>query len=418
MELRRVVVTGIGALTPIGHNVVEYWDALVKGVSGAARITKFDPEKFTTQFACELKNFNAADYLTHKEILRMDPCAQYAMVSTMEALKDSALDLETVDKERVGVIFGSGVGGFHSMMESANIFYESNRTPRFSPYLLIKVLGDLITGHISLKFGFTGPNYITSAACASAANAFGDALHLIQMGKADVIVAGGTEASIVEVAVGGFGAVKALSTHNHDPLHASRPFDKDRDGFVMGEGAAVLILEDLDHALARGAHIYAELGGVGLSADAYHITAPDPEGKGAVRSMLGAISDAGLKPEDVDYVNMHGTSTQLGDLSECVAVNKVFGNHARNLVLNSTKSQIGHLLGAGPAVESIAIIKSMEHNLIHPTINVETLDPNLPQDWNYAIHGPVEREVNVAISNSFGFGGHNVTLLYKKFKSK
>lgn len=415
MKLKRVVVTGLGALTPIGNNVAEFWDSLLKGVSGSARITHFNPEKFKTQFACELKDFNIEDFIPHKEVLRMDPCAQYAMVSTMEALQDSGIDLDTVNKDRVGVIFGTGVGGFYSMMESANSFIENDRTPRFSPYLIIKVLSDLVTGYISLKFGFTGPNYVTSAACASAANAIGDGMRLIQLGKTDIVVAGGTEASIVEAAVGGFDAMRALSTRNDDPATASRPFDKDRDGFVMGEGSAALILEDLDHALARGAKIYAELSGIGMSADAYHVTAPDPQGTGAVRSMHNALEDAGIHPEEIDYINMHGTSTQLGDLSECVAVEKVFGPHAKKLVLNSTKSMTGHLLGAGPAVESVAIIKSMQHDIIHPTINIQNLDPRLPQDWNYAANGPVERNIRVAISNSFGFGGHNVTLLYKKF---
>lgn len=415
MGLKRVVITGLGALTPIGNNVADYWDSLIKGCSGAARITHFNPEKFKTQFACELKNFNVEDFIPHKEVLRMDPCAQYAMVSTMEALRDSGINLDEINKERVGVIFGTGVGGFYSMMESANSFIENDRTPRFSPYLIIKVLSDLVTGYISLKFGFTGPNYVTSAACASAANAISDGMRLIQLGKTDLVVAGGTESSIVEAAVGGFDAMRALSTRNDDPAHASRPFDKDRDGFVMGEGSATLILEDLDHARARGAKIYAEICGVGMSADAYHVTAPDPQGSGAVKSMTCALQDAGLSPTDVDYINMHGTSTQLGDLSECVAVDKVFGEHAAKLVMNSTKSMTGHLLGAGPAVESVAIIKSMQHNLIHPTINIEHLDERLPQNWNYAAHGPVERDIRVAISNSFGFGGHNVTLLYKKF---
>lgn len=415
MELKRVVVTGLGALTPIGNNVADYWSSLLAGTSGAARITRFDPEKFKTQFACELKNFNVEDFIPHKEVLRMDPCAQYAMVATMEALQDSGLNLDAIDKERVGVIFGTGVGGFQSMMESANSFIENGRTPRFSPYLLLKVLCDLVTGYISLKYGFTGPNYITSAACASSANAISDAMHLIQLGKCDVIIAGGTEAGIVEASIGGFDAMRALSTRNDDPQTASRPFDRDRDGFVMGEGSGALILESLDHALARGARIYAELGGVGLSADAYHVTAPDPEGIGAVKSMTNAIKDANMKPEDIDYINMHGTSTPLGDLAECLAVNHVFGDHARMLVINSTKSMTGHLLGAGPAIESIAIVKSMQHSILHPTINIFNLDQRLPQDWNYAANKTVEREVNAAISNSFGFGGHNVTLLYKKY---
>ncbi len=345
----------------------------------------------------------------------MDPCAQYAMVSTMEALEDSGLNLDTVDKDRVGVIMGTGVGGFTSMMETAHVFIENDRTPRFSPYLLLKVLEDMVTGYISLRYGFRGPNYVTSSACASAANAIGDALHLLQMGKADVIITGGTEAAVVEGAVGGFDSMHALSTRNDDPQRASRPFDTDRDGFVIGEGAATLILETLDHALVRGAKIYGEVGGIGMSADAYNSTAPDPNGSGAVLSMRRSLEDAGLKPEDIDYVNMHGTSTPMGDISECFAVKEVFGEHIKDMVINSTKSLIGHLLGAGPAIESIAILMSMKDGIIHPTINLENLDPRLDPSWNYAANAPVNKTVNAAISNSFGFGGHNVTLLYKKF---
>lgn len=416
MKLKRVVVTGLGALTPIGNDVNTYWDSLLKGVSGADFITHFNPEKFQTKFACELKGFNVLDYLPGKEAQRMDPCAQYAMITVMEALRDSALDLDSVDKRRVGVICGTGVGGFTAMMESAYAFYSNDYTPRFSPYLLLKVLADMVTGYISLKFGLRGPAYVTSSACASAGNAIGDALRLIQLGKADVIFTGGTEASIVETAIGGFNSMRALSTRNDDPKHASRPFDVDRDGFVMGEGAATLVLEELDHALARGAKIYAEVAGIGMSADAYNATAPNPSGLGAVESMTQALEDAELRPEDVDYINMHGTSTPLGDLSECLAIQQVFGDHAEKLVLNSTKSMIGHLMGAGAAVESVAILLSMRDSLIHPTINVEHLDPKLPQNWNYALNGPVHRDVRVGLTNSFGFGGHNVTLIYKKFE--
>ncbi|MBO4504010.1 MAG: beta-ketoacyl-ACP synthase II [Bacteroidales bacterium] len=415
MDLKRVVVTGLGALTPIGLTVETYWDALLKGVSGAGPITRFDAENFRTQFACELKDFDVLNYLPRKEAQRMDPCAQYAIVATLEALQDSGLDLETVDKDRVGVIMGTGVGGFTSMMETANVFVENGRIPRFSPYLLLKVLADMVTGYISLRFGFRGPNYVTTSACASAGNAIGDALHMLQLGKADVIITGGSEAAVVEGAVGGFNSMRALSTRNDDPLHASRPFDTGRDGFVIGEGAGVLVLETLDHALARNAHIYCELCGVGMSADAYNATAPDPHGSGAVMSMRLALQDAQMSPDEIDYVNMHGTSTPLGDLAECFAVREVFGEHVTRMVLNSTKSMIGHLMGAGPAVESIAILMSMRDGMVHPTINLENLDPQIPQDWNFAAHGPVRCEVNAAISNSFGFGGHNVTLLYKKF---
>ena len=416
MELRRVVITGLGVLTPIGNNVADFWNALLKGVSGASYITYFNTEKFKTKFACELKNFNVLDYMLQKEAQRMDPVAQYALVSTMEALEDSQLDLDAVDKNRVGVVFGTGVGGFMSMQESANVYNHNNNVPRFSPYLLIKVLADLIPGYISLKYGFRGPNFVTTSACASSANAIADAMQLIQLGKADVIVAGGAEACINEIAVGGFDAMRALSTNNADPEHASRPFDVHRDGFVMGEGAGSLILEDLDHALARGAKIYGEVCGVGMSADAHHVTAPDPEGLGAIMSMNLAMRDAGVHPEEVDYINMHGTSTQLGDLSECHAIQHVFGSHAPEMVLNSTKSMIGHLLGAGAAVESAVILLSMRDGVLHPTINIQELDPRISPEWNFAMNGPVHRDVRVAISNSFGFGGHNVSLLFKKFE--
>lgn len=415
MELKRVVVTGLGALTPIGLDVNSYWKSLLAGKSGAGPITKFDAEKFKTRFACELKGFDVLDYISKKEAVRMDPCSHYAIAAVDQAIADSGLLLDSIDKNRVGVIMGTGVGGFTSMMETANVFVSNNREPRFSPYLLLKVLEDMVTGHISLKYGFKGPNYVTSSACASAASALSDAMHHLQLGNADVIISGGTEAAIVEGAVGGFNAMRALSTRNDDPLHASRPFDVDRDGFVMGEGAGVLILETLEHALARGAKIYGELCGVGMTAEAHHETAPDPEGGAAVRSMQLAIEAAHIRPEDVDYINMHGTSTQLGDLSECKAVEKLFGQHAENMVLNSTKSMTGHLLGAGPAVESIAILMAMRDDLVHPTINISQLDPRIPQNWNFAAAGPVHKLVNYALSNSFGFGGHNVTLLYKKF---
>ncbi len=416
MDLKRVVITGMGALTPVGLTVESYWDALLRGDSGAGPITRFDAEKFKTRFACELKGFDILNYLPRKEAQRMDPCAQYAMVATMEALQDSGLDMEVVDKDRVGVILGTGVGGFTSMMETANVFVENNRNPRFSPYLLLKVLADMVSGYISLRYGFRGPNYVTTSACASAGNAIGDAMHLLQLGKADVIVTGGTEAAVVEGAVGGFNSMHALSVRNEDPQHASRPFDVDRDGFVIGEGAGILILETLDHALARDARIYGELCGVGMSADAYNATAPDPHGAGAVMSMRLSLQDAGIHPDEIDYVNMHGTSTMLGDIAECAALQEVFGSHVSQMVLNSTKSMTGHLLGAGPAVESIAILMSMRDGVVHPTINLDRLDPKIPQDWNFAAHGPVQCAINAAISNSFGFGGHNVTLLYKRYQ--
>lgn len=415
MELKRVVITGLGALTPIGLGVENYWKSLLGGVSGAGPITRFDPTNFKTRFACELKGFDVLQYLPSKEAQRMDPCAQYAMVAAMEALSDSGLVLDSIDLDRVGVVVGTGVGGFTSMMDTANVYVENNRIPRFSPYFLLKVLEDMVTGYISLHFGFRGPNYVTSAACASAANAISDAMHLIQLGKADVLLSGGTEAAIVEAAVGGFDAMRALSTRNDDPIHASRPFDVGRDGFVMGEGSAILILEEMEHALARGAHIYAEIGGVGMSADASNATAPHPQGAGAISSMKRALEDAHLNIEDVDYINMHGTSTRIGDLSECRAIQALFGDHADKMVMNSTKSMIGHLLGAGAAVESVAILLSMRDSVVHPTINLFELDPEIPQTWNFASSGPVQKKIDVAISNSFGFGGHNVTLLYKKF---
>lgn len=415
MELKRVVVTGLGALTPIGLDVDSYWKSLLAGQSGAGPITKFDAEKFKTRFACELKDFDVLNYISKKEAMRMDPCSHYAVAAVDQAIADSGLALDSIDKNRVGVIMGTGVGGFTSMMETANVFVSNNRDPHFSPYLLLKVLEDMVTGHISIRYGFKGPNYVTSSACASAASALSDAMHHLQLGNADVIISGGTEAAIVEGAVGGFNAMRALSTRNDDPQHASRPFDVDRDGFVMGEGAGVLVLETLEHAQARGAKIYGELRGVGMTAEAHHETAPDPEGNAAVRSMQLAIEAAHVRPEDVDYINMHGTSTQLGDLSECKAIESLFGQHAENMVLNSTKSMTGHLLGAGPAIESIAILMSMRDDLVHPTINIKQLDPRIPQNWNFAASGPVRKSVNVALSNSFGFGGHNVTLLYKKF---
>lgn len=416
MELKRVVVTGLGAITPIGLDVPTFWDALLKGVSGAGRITRFDPTHFKTQIACELKGFDILNYMSKKEAQRMDPCAQYAMVSTMEALTDSALDLKREDKRRIGVIFGTGVGGFSSTMETASTFIENNKVPRFSPYLLLKVLGDMVTGYISLHYGFKGPNYVTSSACASAGNAIADAFHLIQLGKADVIVTGGTEAAVVEHTVGGFDAMRALSNRNDDPQHASRPFDVDRDGFVIGEGSSCLILECMDHALARGAKIYGELAGVGLTADAHNATAPDPNGEGAINSMLLALEDAQLAPDQIDYINLHGTSTPLGDIAECNAIQQVFQEHAESMVFNSTKSMTGHMLGAGPATESVVTLLSICNNMVHPTINLQQLDPKLPASWNFAANAPVQKEIRAALSNSFGFGGHNVTLLFKKFE--
>ena len=416
MNLKRVVVTGIGALTPIGNNVAEYWGNLLKGVSGAGHITYFDTGKFKTRIACQLKDYVPSEHFTNKELSKLDRSAQYALISSAEALEDAHFDWDRLDKDRVGVVFGTGIGGLTSSEEAVQQFMLQDRDPRFSPYHLLRVLANTVSGSIALKYGFTGPNYITTSACASSANAIADACYAIAIGKSDVVVTGGTESAIIELAIGGFNAMRALSTRNDDPERASRPFDRDRDGFVMGEGAATLVLESLDHAKARGARIYAEALGVGMSADIYNIVAPDPNGKAARQSMERALRSAGLRPEDVDYVNTHGTSTQLGDLSECRAIEQLFGDHAPKMAINSTKSMIGHLLGAGPAVESVAICCTMRDNLVHPTINLDHLDPMLPSNWNFVPGEAISREVNVAISNSFGFGGHNVTLLYKKFQ--
>ncbi len=416
MNLKRVVVTGIGALTPIGNNVAEYWSSLLQGRSGAGHITYFNTEKFKTRFACQLKGYVPEEHFTTKELSKLDRSAQYALVATAEALADARVDLEKIDKERVGVVYGTGIGGLTSSEDAVQQFMLQDRTPRFSPYHLLRVLANTVSGSIALKYGFTGPNYITTSACASSANAIGDACYAIALGKSDMVVTGGTESSIIELAVGGFNSMRALSTRNDDPEHASRPFDKDRDGFVMGEGAATLILESEEHARARGARIYAEITGVGMTADIFNIAAPDPNGKAAMLSMRNAIRSAGLKPEDVDYINTHGTSTPLGDLSECRAIEQLFGSHAPKMAINSTKSMIGHLLGAGPAVESVAILCSMRDSIVHPTINLDHLDPQLPSNWNFVRGEAISREVNVAISNSFGFGGHNVTLLYVKYE--
>ena len=416
MNLKRVVVTGIGALTPIGNDVAEYWGSLLQGKSGAGHITYFDTDKFKTRFACQLKGYVPEEHFTSKELSKLDRSAQYALIATAEALADAQVDLGKIDKDRVGVVYGTGIGGLTSSEEAVQQFMLQGRTPRFSPYHLLRVLANTVSGSIALKYGFTGPNYITTSACASSANAIGDACYAIALGKSDMVVTGGTESSIIELAVGGFNAMRALSTRNDAPERASRPFDKDRDGFVMGEGAATMILESEEHARARGARIYAEITGVGMTADIYHIAAPDPNGKAAMQSMCNALRSAGKSPEDVDYINTHGTSTQLGDLSECRAIAQLFGDHAPKMAINSTKSMIGHLLGAGPAVESVAILCSMRDGLVHPTINLEHLDPLLPSNWNFVPGEAISREINVALSNSFGFGGHNVSLLYVKYK--
>lgn len=414
MVLRRVVVTGLGALTPIGNNIEEYWNGLVNGVSGAAPITYFDASKFRTQFACELKNFNVEDFMDRKEARKMDRYAQYAMVSSEEAMKDANFDLEKVDKDRAGVIWGSGIGGLETFQVEVLNFAAGDGTPRFNPFFIPKMIGDIACGHISIKYGFRGPNFGTVSACASSTNAIIDAFNYIRLGHADVMVTGGSEAAVTIAGMGGFNAMHALSTRNDDPKTASRPMDKDRDGFVLGEGAGALILEEYEHAVARGAKIYCEIGGGGLSADAHHITAPHPEGLGAKNVMLNCLRDAGLKPTDVDGVNMHGTSTPLGDMAESKAIQHVFGEHSYTLNLNSTKSMTGHLLGAAGAVETISTILSMKYGIVPPTINHFTNDESIDNGLNFTFNKAQKREMNVIMSNTFGFGGHNACVLVKK----
>lgn len=416
MELKRVVITGLGALTPIGNTIDEYWESLKAGVSGAAKITKFDCEKFKTQFACELKNFNIEDHLHRREARRLDPFSQYAMVSTTEAMADSGLDLEKIDLERAGVIWGSGIGGLTTFQEEANAFALGDGTPRFNPFFIPKMIVDIAAGHISMKFGFRGPNYVTVSACASSNNAMIDAFNLIRLDKADIIISGGSEACVNESGIGGFNALKALSTRNDDPKTASRPFDVDREGFVLGEGSGALILEELEHAKARGAKIYAEIVGSGLSADAHHITAPHPEGLGAISVMKQALKEANIKPEDIDYINVHGTSTPLGDIAETKAIKHIFGDHAYNLNISSTKSMTGHLLGAAGAIEAIACIKALQNNIIPPTINHFTDDPEIDNKLNFTFNTAQERTVNYALSNTFGFGGHNTSVIFKSYE--
>jgi len=414
MELKRVVVTGLGALTPIGNNVQEYWDALVSGKSGAAPITRFDTSKFKTKFACELKDFKVTDFMDRKFSRRLDIYAQYALVASDEAIIDSGLDLEKVNKDRVGVIWGAGIGGIDTFQTEVSNFATGNGTPRFNPFFIPKMIADIAPGHISIKYGFRGPNFTTVSACASSANAMIDAMNYIRLGKADIIVSGGSEAAVTESGIGGFNAMHALSTRNDDPQSASRPFDATRDGFVLGEGAGALILEEYEHAIARGATIYAELAGGGLSADAHHMTAPHPEGLGAKNVMKNCIEDAGLSITDVDAINMHGTSTPLGDIAESKAIKSVFGEHAYTLNINSTKSMTGHLLGAAGAIEAIASILAMKHSIVPPTINHETHDENIDSKLNLTLNKAQKRELKVVMSNTFGFGGHNACVLFKK----
>ncbi|MDX1761690.1 MAG: beta-ketoacyl-ACP synthase II [Christiangramia sp.] len=414
MELKRVVVTGLGALTPIGNNIEEYWEGLKNGKSGSAPITYFDTEKFKTKFACELKNFNPLDHFDRKEARKLDRFAQYAMVSADEAIEDSGIDLDTVDKFRVGVIWGAGIGGLETFQNEVINFAEGDGSPRFNPFFIPKMIADIAPGNISIKHGFMGANYTTVSACASSANAMIDALNNIRLGYSDVIVSGGSEAAVTIAGMGGFNAMHALSTRNDSPETASRPFDSTRDGFVLGEGGGALILEEYEHAKARGAKIYAEVLGGGLSSDAYHMTAPHPEGDGVVAVMKNCLKNAGLKPEDVDAINTHGTSTPLGDVAELKAITKVFGEHAKNLNINSTKSMTGHLLGAAGAIEAIAAILSMKHGIIPPTINHENVDENIDPDLNLTLNKAQERDVKIVMSNTFGFGGHNACVVFKK----
>jgi len=415
MELKRVVITGLGALTPIGNTVDEYWKSLINGVSGGAPITHFDASKFKTQFACELKNFNITDHLDRKEARKLDQFSQYAMVSSTEAMADSGIDTEKINLARAGVIWGSGIGGLKTFQDEAANFASGNGTPRYNPFFIPKMIADIVAGHISIKFGFRGPNYVTVSACASSNNALIDAFNLIRLGKADIIMTGGSEAAINESGVGGFNALRAISTRNDSPETASRPFDKDRDGFVLGEGSGALILEELEHAKARGAKIYAEVMGSGLSADAYHITAPHPDGIGAISVMEQALEESGLSTKDVDYINVHGTSTTLGDIAETKAIKKVFGEDAYNLNISSTKSMTGHLLGAAGAIEAIACVKAIENNIVPPTINHFTDDPEIDDKLNLTFNKAQKREVNVTLTNTFGFGGHNTSVIFRAY---
>jgi 3-oxoacyl-[acyl-carrier-protein] synthase II len=414
MELKRVVVTGLGALTPLGNNVNDYWQGLINGVSGANLITRFDASKFKTRFACELKNFNIEDHIERKDARKMDPYTQYAMVVAKEAIIDSGLDLEAVNKDRVGVIWGSGIGGLYTFQEECFNFAKGDGTPRFNPFFIPKMIADIASGHISITYGFRGPNYTTVSACASSTNALVDAFNYIRLGKADMFISGGSEAAITEAGVGGFNALKALSENNDNFSTASRPFDQTRDGFVLGEGAGCIILEEYEHAKARGAKIYCELVGGGMSADAYHITAPHPEGIGARNVMRYALEDAGMSPEEIDYVNVHGTSTPLGDVQEARAIQSVFGEHAYKLNISSTKSMTGHLLGAAGAIESIATILAIKYGVVPPTINFTTPDPELDPNLNFTFNQAQKREIRAAISNTFGFGGHNTSAVFKK----
>lgn len=415
MQLKRVVVTGLGALTPIGNNLDEYWNGLLSGTSGADLIQQFDCSKFKTRFACELKNFDATQHLDKKEARKIDRFTQTALVVSDEAMLNAGIDKATMNADRIGVIFSSGIGGLITFQQEVMEFAKGDGTPRFNPFFIPKMILDIAAGQISMRHGLRGPNYAVVSACASSTHAVMDAFNLIRLGKADIILAGGSESVVSEAGVGGFNAMKALSERNDDPKTASRPFDKDRDGFVMGEGAGMLVLEELEHALARGARIYCEIGGCGATADAHHITAPHPEGLGAKNVMLATLEDAGMKPEDIDYINVHGTSTPLGDFAEVKAIQSVFGEHAYKVNISSTKSMTGHLLGAAGAIEAIACVMSVLHDIVPPTINHFTDDPDLDPNLNFTFWKPQKRTVNAALSNTFGFGGHNASLIVKKY---
>lgn len=417
MELKRVVVTGIGTINPLGHSKEEYWNNLEKGISGANMITNFDASKFKTKFGCEVKNYDPSKYFDRKEAKKLDRYAQFALIAAEEAYNDAGLENANLDLDRAGVIWASGIGGIETLVEEIRAFAEGDGTPRFSPFFIPKMISDIAAGHISIKYGFRGPNYGTVAACASSTQALIDAFTYIRLGKAKVFITGGSEAAINEAGMGGFNSMHAISTRNDEFKTASRPFDATRDGFVMGEGGAALILEEMEHAVARGAKIYAEIVGGGMTADAHHLTAPHPEGLGAINVMKFALEDAHLDPTAVDYVNVHGTSTPLGDIAETIAIKEVFGEHAYNLNISSTKSMTGHLLGAAGAVESIAAIMTIVRGIIPPTINLETLDERIDSKLNLTPNIAQKREVNVALSNTFGFGGHNASVIFKKFNS-
>lgn len=416
MELKRVVVTGLGALTPIGNSVDDYWNGLIAGKSGAAPIQQFDASKFKTQFACEVKNFDVNDHLDRKEARKLDQFSQYAMVSASEAMADSGLMDANPNVDRIGVIWGSGIGGLKTFQDECQNFFAGDGTPKFNPFFIPKMIADIAAGHISIKYGLRGPNYVTVSACASSTNAIIDAFNLIRLGKSDAIVTGGSEAAVNEMGVGGFNALRALSMRNDSPETASRPFDKDRDGFVLGEGAGALILEEYEHAKKRGAKIYAEVAGGGMSGDAYHMTAPHPDGIGARNVMNAALEDAEMNADSVDYVNVHGTSTPLGDVAETKAIKQVFGEHTYDLNISSTKSMTGHLLGAAGAIEAIACILSVKNNIVPPTINHFTDDPEMDNKLNFTFNQAQERNIDVALSNTFGFGGHNTSAIFKKLK--